>query len=89
MVTVRRNINTGAVRIAATPMVGRDADKRGFASLFGVSEEVVANTWEICEFPKGFMLKHLLWSLLFLKVYANETTLLRISGANCRATRKF
>ena len=44
-------------------------------SLFGASSDVIANLWEQVEpyiDKAGADWKHLLWALVFLKVYASE-----------------
>jgi hypothetical protein len=62
-------------------------EHRQFRSLFGCSPEVVAEIWyriaprggEI-SLRKGAEPRHLLWALLFMKVYANEDVLCSMVG---------
>lgn len=62
-------------------------DKEDFKSLFGISPNMAAVVWNICDFPPGTTGRHLLWALLFLKVYGTEMTLLTLIGGKvCRTT---
>lgn len=62
-------------------------EHREFRSLFGCSPEIVAEIWyriaprggEI-SLKKGAEPRHLLWALLFMKVYANEDALCSMVG---------
>ena len=62
-------------------------EHRQFRSLFGCSPEIVAEIWfriaprggEI-SLKKGAEPRHLLWALLFMKVYANEDVLCSMVG---------
>ena len=43
-----------------------------FVSLFGAQPKVIAGLWELIknDVNDGILLKHLLWALIFLKIYA-------------------
>ena len=62
-------------------------DDRTFRTLFGVSPEVCVDLWQICKFKKSTRPKHLLWALLFIKVYATEDVLCSIAHTNRRTFR--
>ena len=64
---------------------GRFGD-RDFRGLFGISANVCSVAWNLCDFPSGTKPKHLLWALLFLKVYGTETVLISIVGGPTRKT---
>jgi hypothetical protein len=59
---------------------------RNFKSLFGCSPDLVAEIWyKIAprgeeSLKKGAEPRHLLWALLFMKVYANDDTLCSLVG---------
>ena len=63
-----------------------------FRSLFGVSSRVCAVLWEYLrrhgsfQRKKGSSPKHLLWALLFLKLYGNEETHASLVGGVDRKT---
>lgn len=81
-------VATGAtVRFRASYILGKVEKKdRDFESFFGVTEEQCAVTYNLCTWPDGITLDHLLWGLLFLKVYATTSVLMRLAGAGSRAT---
>lgn len=56
---------------------GRTKD---FTSLFGVSPEVCALTWNLFDLDgaPNLMFKHLLWALMFMKVYAKLSVLVLV-----------
>ena len=61
-------------------------DDRTFRTLFGVSPEVCVDLWHLCQFKKkGTRPKHILWALLFIKVYATEDVLCSMASV-CRRT---
>ena len=60
-------------------------DIRLFRSLLGVSPLVCVDIWGTCAWPHGTSPRHLMWALLFLKVYATEDVLCSMAGC-CRAT---
>ena len=49
----------------------KDKEER-FVSLFGAQPKVIAGLWELIknDVNDGILLKHLLWALIFLKIYA-------------------
>ena len=65
--------------------------QRRFAALFGVSPSVCASTWAIIwkQLPDGSEPKHLIWALLFLKVYATEHVNCALTGVDCKTFRKW
>lgn len=68
----------------------RDGGDRDFRALFGVGANLCSVVWNLCDFPDGTKPKHLLWALLFLKVYASESALISIAGGPTRkAFRKW
>ena len=67
--------------------------KRRWMSFFGVKPDVVATSWNLLEISNndpddtamnGAKPEHLLWALMFLKKYGNETEMARLVGV--RAT---
>lgn len=68
----------------------RKASERDFRSLFGVSPVVAsllfADIDKIVQFRA--QAKHLLWALLFLKVYSTEAIHCAIAGADPKTFRK-
>lgn len=62
-----------------------------FRALFGVNHQVCAALWEKIgqKLLQGACLRHLLWSLLFLKVYATEPVNRQLTGADEKTFRKW
>ena len=83
-------ITANHVRAAAAPIIRRNSYfPSDFISLFGVNPEVIAAVWNMCTFPYGTQLKHLLWACLFLKVYATTGVLVSLAGGDvCGDTLK-
>lgn len=71
--------------------LSRVVRKRRFRALFGVSPEVMAETWSLLQSsrPPKSKPKHLLWALLFLKVYATENVNSTLTGADEKTFRKW
>ena len=59
---------------------------RDCRSLFGCSPVVCATIWVKCSFHKNkdLLAKHLLWSLMFLKLYETERVHITIAGISDR-----
>ena len=59
-------------------------DKNRFVTYFGVSSEICSLVWDMLDphenMPKGVEPKHLLWGLLFVKVYFKELVLAGMVG---------
>ena len=67
-----------------------------FRSLFGVSSQVCAVLWYYLyrygtvHSKRGSSPRHLLWTLMFLKIYGNEETLASLAGGvDCKTYRKW
>lgn len=58
------------------PSRSRSVNARRFAEMFGTDSTIAAAVWNRAArkhlLPRGFKLKHLLWTLTFLKVYSTE-----------------
>lgn len=67
------------------------AEERRFRALFGTTPEVCSIIWEKIGMnrPKKGTPQHLLWSLLFLKVYASEDVLSVITQSDRKTQRKW
>ena len=79
--------NGGRVDRGATPTLNQ---KRHFKSQFGVSWFICEDLWNLLDDHKENQsreAKHLLWALLFLKVYGNESTYSRIAGTLSKTFR--
>jgi hypothetical protein len=57
-----------------------------FWAIFGISADVCAIAWNLCDFPSQTKPKHHLWALLFLKVYGTVTALILIVGGPTQKT---
>ena len=71
----------------------KEEDKR-FHALFGCSCDVAFQVWtELSSrrlLPQGGTMTHLLWTLMFLKVYPSEEAMKRLTGgADNKTTRKW
>ena len=60
-----------------------------FKALFGVSPVVCLDIWQRSGMANTLEPKHLLWGLLFLKVYATETPLCALVGVTRKTYRKW
>lgn len=59
-------------------------EKRRFHAFFGTTPFICALLWAMIEpsrtLPRGYHPKHLLWALMFMKVYASEPVHRRLAG---------
>ena len=59
-------------------------DLTRFRSMFGTSPEMCARLWRMLDpfasMPKGVHQRHLLWALMFLKLYCAESVLCTLAG---------
>jgi len=66
------------------PKCGRPTAERRFRSAFGCGPNVVAKAWHLLAHDHipagGDEPEHLLWALMFLKLYLNETTWAGMAG---------
>ena len=63
--------------------------KRRFRGLFGISVDVCVQVWNLLgkRIPEASHPRHLLWALLFLKSYANETVISAMTGSDEKTQR--
>ena len=77
----------------ARAIIGRVGAKselsREFKELFGVSPTVCIDIWNRSNMDNTLEPKHLLWGLLFLKVYTTETPLCALAGVSRKTYRKW
>jgi hypothetical protein len=72
-----------------------ETNLKKFKSLFGVSPQLASILWErvFCQYPPCtdvlLFPVHLLWSLMFMKTYANETVLASYIGKDAKTVRKY
>ena len=71
-----------------------ETEERRFRELFGVGAMVAMATFSwlnyVDRLPQGGTLKHFLWTLCFLKVYATETVMSSLcGGADPKTIRKW
>jgi hypothetical protein len=68
-----------------------EASEQEFRALFGIGPDVCGHVWThlSCHKPPKTRPKHLLWTLLFLKVYGTETALSVIARASRKTFRKW
>lgn len=66
-------------------------DERPFRAHYGTGPLTCARIWTMCidAFPRGVLTIHLLWGLLFLKVYATEDVLCKIAKTTRKTFRKW
>ena len=62
---------------------------RVLRSLFGTPSKVIKRLWEICDFGKNVQMKHMLWTLLFLKKYKTEDNMSKQLDADPKTLRKY
>ena len=81
--------NGGRVDRGGTPTLNQG---RNYKSQFGISWFICEDIWTLLDEHKESPSregKHLLWALLFLKVYGNETTHSKIVGTSPKTFRKW
>lgn len=73
------------------PGLSKVQRERSFSALFGSSPSVCSRAWSLIShtLPNGSRPIHLLWSLLFLKIYANEAVNSALTGADPKTFRKW
>jgi hypothetical protein len=85
-------VNEATFLLYGRSLLGR-SEEREFRSLFGVSAFVASKIWRRCgtigSLPPGAKPKHLLWVLLFLKVYATESVHRSIVHTSRKTWRKW
>ena len=69
-------------------------ENKAFRALFGCGSHVAYMLWQLLIsrqlLPQGGTMMHLLWTLMFLKVYPSEEALKRLcGGADNKTTRKW
>lgn len=71
--------------------LSRETELRRFRALFGVAPHTCSSVWTRLQgvIPEGGSPVHLLWALLFLKVYATEHVNKGLTGANEKTFRKW
>eukprot|EP00171_Calliarthron_tuberculosum_P007915 IDg7915t1 len=71
--------------------VRRQVRLRRFRALFGLQPNVIARVWVLLsdKVPRNAQPRHLMWALLFLKVYATEHVNRMLTGADEKPFRKW
>lgn len=68
---------------------GRESRDRDFKGLFGVPVVVCMDVWQQCDFVgEGMKPKHLMWGLLMLKIYGNQSVLAAVASTTRKTFRK-
>ena len=100
MVTNEMRITSSAVRLLAyeaiihrSPALSRRINRRRFRANLGCSSRVCAYVWNRSVakgiLPPGFLPTHMLWTLVFLKLYCCETILATLCGCDEKTLRKW
>ena len=84
-------------QLLALPIMGRaevsDSGDFGiaFGACFGMSPNLCVHVWDEIEdaLPSAVMISHLLWALLFLKVYGTEDTMAVMVQTTWKTYRKW
>lgn len=81
----------GCLMLRKAPGLSQVVEERRFRALFGATPEVCENLWSWIggDLPKRASPKHLLWALMFLKIYASEHVHRLIAGADEKTFRKW
>jgi hypothetical protein len=83
-------VSPDAFRFLSQGIVGGGFTETKFKAHVGVSPEVTFQTWElITRKPKHSKPKHLLWALLFAKLYSTEEVLAGMVGVTRKTFRKW
>jgi hypothetical protein len=79
--------------IHRSPALSRSINRRRFRANLGCSSRVCSYVWNRIVakgiLPKGFLPTHLLWTLVFLKLYCCETILAILCGCDEKTLRKW
>jgi hypothetical protein len=57
-------------------------DERTFVAFYGTTPNIVLEVWEYCERPTGTHPKHLLWALMYLKLYNSLDVMAVLCGTS-------
>ena len=67
-------------------------EEHEFRTFFGVSVEIFLTTWNLLEkkhyLPPDGTIEHMLWALMFMRVYASESVLCALAGGIDKNTFK-
>lgn len=90
----RRAVEALAQKITRrSPALSRSINRRRFRANFGVSAHTVSYLWELLSrrgnLPRGFRPSHLLWTLVFLNLYASEPIAAALCGCDEKTLRKW
>lgn len=81
---IMRRQNGGAHQLMGDVQALSTAEMARFRALFGISPNMASHVWEMIDptnqMPQGVKPMHLLWCLMFLKVYASESVLCALAG---------
>ena len=76
-----------------SPALSRSINRRRFQANFGVTPATVSYVWDLLlkegNLPRGFRPTHLLWTLVFLKMYACEHITSALCGCDEKTLRKW
>lgn len=76
-----------------SPSLSRKINRRRFKANFGVDEETTQFLWQLLaadnDMPRGLCPSHLLWTLIFLNLYACETVTAQMCGCDEKTLRKW
>lgn len=90
-ISTSRFADLGGEMARNSPGLSFKTEQRRFRALFGVSAELCADVWSrtAASRPPKSRPVHLLWALLFLKVYGSEQTHRTITGVDEKTFRKW
>jgi len=77
-------IRHGEVILRRTEIIHGEVFKRRWKATFGASPEVISKLWYLCDpvnhLPNGVEPVHILWAMLFLKLYMSESVHAQMVG---------
>jgi hypothetical protein len=83
----------GMKQILNQQVGAHESSRRKFVSTFGTDPIVVAVLWKLLSaqtpYIQGCKPQHLLWALMFMKLYSKETVLAVLSGSSEKTLRKW
>ena len=90
-------LDVASLLLMALPMIGasarsKEATKRGFRALFGMSITACLELYRRCDYQsydKKIKPKHHLWGLMFMRTHAAETVHAAIAGFDKKTFRKW
>ena len=90
-ISAKRFAQFGSDMANSSPCLSTLSECKRFRALFGVAPNICALLWDLLSHRRPISSRpvHLLWPLLFIKVYGSENTHRAIAGVDAKTFRKW